>query len=112
MPNRALRLDPVFRALSDPTRRQVIRRLGQGPASTTDLAADARMALPSFLQHLDVLEKAKLVRSRKSGRVRTFVLTPEPLRAAERWMTEQRAMWETRLDQLDAYLLTLHQKSQ
>jgi DNA-binding transcriptional ArsR family regulator len=111
MPNRAVRLDPVFRALSDPTRRQVIRRLGQGPATTTDLAADARMALPSFLQHLDVLETAKLVRSRKAGRVRTFVLTPEPLREAERWILDQRAMWESRLDQLDNYLLNLHRNT-
>lgn len=112
MPNRAVRLDPVFRALSDPTRRQVIRRLGRGPATTTDLAADAQMALPSFLQHLEVLEKAKLVRSRKAGRVRTFTLTPEPLRDAERWMSDQRALWEQRFDQLDSYLLTLHRNQQ
>jgi DNA-binding transcriptional ArsR family regulator len=107
MPNQAGRLDPVFRALSDPTRRRVIRRLGAGPASTSDLAAEFTMALPSFLQHLGVLEEAKLVRSKKAGRTRTYTLTPEPLRAAERWMADQRALWEARLDQLDDYLLTL-----
>jgi len=101
------KLDPVFRALSDPTRRRVIRRLGAGPASTSELAAEFTMALPSFLQHLGVLEEAQLVRSKKAGRTRTYTLTPEPLRAAERWMADQRALWEARLDQLDDYLLTL-----
>ena len=62
------------------------------------------MALPSFLQHLKVLEGCGLVRSQKSGRVRTYQLSPEPLKAAEGWMSEQRALWERRLDQLDRYL--------
>lgn len=62
------------------------------------------MALPSFLQHLDVLEECGLVRSRKVGRVRTYRLAPRPLAAAEGWLAEQRAIWERRLDQLDDYL--------
>lgn len=65
------------------------------------------MALPSFIQHLAVLEGCGLVRSRKSGRVRTFQLVPQPLEAAESWMAEQRALWERRLDQFDAYVMSL-----
>jgi sugar-specific transcriptional regulator TrmB len=70
----------------------------------SELAEPFDMALPSFLQHLKVLEDCGLVRSQKSGRIRTYQISPEPLRAAEGWMTEQRALWERRLDQLDRYL--------
>jgi DNA-binding transcriptional ArsR family regulator len=65
------------------------------------------MALPSFLQHLKVLEECGLVRSQKAGRVRTFEISPAPLLAAEGWIREQRATWERRLDQLDRYVLEL-----
>jgi DNA-binding transcriptional ArsR family regulator len=68
------------------------------------------MALPSFTQHLNVLENCGLVRSRKSGRVRTYSLSPQTLRAAENWMAEQRSLWERRLDQLDAHLLDMKEK--
>ena len=104
MPNQLPRLDRVFQALSDPTRRAVIERLCAGPAAVTELAKPFRMALPSFTQHLDVLEGSGLVRSRKTGRVRMYRLRPAPLRAAEAWMISRRALWERRLDQLDAYL--------
>jgi DNA-binding transcriptional ArsR family regulator len=70
----------------------------------TRLAEPFDMALPSFLQHLKVLERCGLVRSRKSGRIRTYQISPEPLNAAEGWMSEQRALWERRLDRLDQYL--------
>jgi len=104
MPNQSPRLDCVFQALADPTRRAVVERLCQGPAAVSELARPFRMALPSFSQHLDVLEGCGLVRSRKTGRVRTYRLAPAPLKAAEAWMTTRRALWERRLDQLDAYL--------
>ena len=110
MPNQSARLDPVFRALSDPTRRRVIQRLARGPAATTELAEPVRMALPSFLQHLDALQKAGLVRSRKRGRVRTYELAPKHLEAAEQFMLDLRKIWTRRLDQLDSYLLTLKQE--
>ena len=87
MPQQVAELDRLFQALSDPTRRAVVERLGDGPAATTELARPFAMALPSFLQHLDVLEKAGLVTSTKEGRVRTFRLTPEALQDAEDWMT-------------------------
>jgi DNA-binding transcriptional ArsR family regulator len=102
-----MHLDQVFRALGDPTRRAVLSRLSAGSAAVSELARAADMALPSFTQHLDVLERCGLVRSRKIGRVRTYRLVPQPLKAAERWMAQQRALWERRLDQLDTYLLQL-----
>jgi DNA-binding transcriptional ArsR family regulator len=100
-------LDRVFHALADPTRRAVVARLCSGRAAVTELAEPFDMALPSFLQHLKVLEGSGLVRSEKTGRVRTYEVVPEPLQAAEGWMGEQRALWERRLNQLDSYLLKL-----
>jgi DNA-binding transcriptional ArsR family regulator len=100
-------LDRVFRALADPTRRAVVERLGRGPAVTSELARPFDMALPSFLQHLGVLEQAGLVTSTKQGRVRTYVLTPRPLGSVEDWMASQRRVWERRLDQFDEYVTNL-----
>lgn len=97
----------MFRALSDPTRRAVLRRLSGGAAPVSELAGPFPMALPSFMQHLKVLEASGLVVSNKRGRVRTYQLSAEPLKAAEGWLAEQRALWEARLDQLDEYLITL-----
>lgn len=102
-----MQLSRVFQALADPTRRAVLQRLGGGPAPMSELAQPFKMALPSFSQHLRVLENCGLVRSRKSGRVRTYELSPEPLQAAEHWISGQRAIWERRLDQLDTLLMTL-----
>ena len=109
MPNRSVQLNQVFQALADPTRRAVLKRLSRGPASTLELARPFDMALPSFAQHLGVLEKFGLVKSKKSGRVRTYELAPNALQGAEDWMTNQRKVWERRLDQLDAYLLTMEE---
>jgi DNA-binding transcriptional ArsR family regulator len=104
VPNQVVALDRVFQALADPTRRAVLQRLSGGVAAVSELAEPFDMALPSFLQHLKVLEGCGLVRSRKSGRIRTYQISPEPLKTAEGWMSEQRALWERRLDQLDRYL--------
>jgi DNA-binding transcriptional ArsR family regulator len=78
----------------------------------SELARPFDMALPSFTQHLAVLESCGLVRSRKTGRVRTFQLVPQPLEAAESWMAEQRALWERRLDQLDNFLKDLKEREE
>ena len=72
----------VFRALADPTRIAVVERLGVSTATTSELARSFNMALPSFTQHLDVLEQCGIVTSHKQGRVRTYRLTPEPLERA------------------------------
>lgn len=108
----AAKTDDVFRALSDATRRKVLERLARGPASVSELAEPFNMRLPSFVQHLSVLEKSRLVTSRKEGRVRVFQIVPEQLKAAEDWFSQQRQLWESRLDRLDAYLLELHKKQQ
>jgi DNA-binding transcriptional ArsR family regulator len=100
-------LSRVFRALADPTRRAVIAQLSHSPASMTELARPFRMALPSFAQHLSVLEKCGVVQSRKDGRVRRYRLVPQPLSVAEDWMVAQRAIWEQRLDQLEEYIETM-----
>lgn len=110
MPNQTAQLDRVFQALADPTRRAVLRRLSGGPAPVGELAQPFKMALPSFTQHLKVLEDCGLVRSRKTGRVRTYRIAPQPLQVAEHWMVEQRSLWERRLNQLDSYLSELKEK--
>jgi len=104
MANYSAGLDSVFHALADPTRRAVIQRLGQGPATVSELAEPFAMALPSFMKHVGVLEEAGLIRSRKLGRVRTCVLERRKLAAAERWFGEQRAIWEDRYQNLDNLL--------
>lgn len=109
MPNPAV-VDGIFRALSDPTRRNVLERLSARPASVSELAASYGMALPSFVEHLKVLESSGLVRSQKTGRVRTYELAPDQLKLAEDWLGRQRSMWERRLDRLDNYLLKLKEE--
>lgn len=104
--------DDVFRALSDPTRRKVLERLSKGPASVSELAKPFDMKLPSFVQHLAILEQSRLVTSIKKGRVRMFEIRPQRLKVAEDWLAEQRRLWEARLDQLDEYLLKLKQREE
>jgi len=111
MPQQTVELDQVFQALADPTRRQVVEQLGSGSASTSQLAEPFSMALPSFIQHLSVLERAGLVTSTKRGRVRTYELVPAALGVADGWLAEQRRLWERRLDQLDDLLRTLDPSS-
>lgn len=110
MPNHQPALTDTFRALADPTRYAVVERLSRGPAPVADLARPFDMKLPTFLQHLSVLEEAGIVVSTKHGRVRTCALRPEPLMAMERWLAEQRSLWTRRLDQLDAFVTDLARK--
>lgn len=105
-------LDELFQALAHPVRRRAVERLARGPASVSELAADHPMALPSFVQHLQVLESAGLVESEKSGRVRTVRLRAAALRVAEGWLAGERAVWERRLNQLDAHRLRLEREAE
>jgi DNA-binding transcriptional ArsR family regulator len=107
---RAADTDDVFHALANPTRRKVLERLSTGPATVSELAAPFDMQLPSFVQHLTVLERSRLVRSRKHGRVRTYELAPERLKVVDDWLAERRRTWEARLDEFDRYVTRLHQK--
>lgn len=100
-------LDAVFHALADPTRRAVLGRLGRGEATVSELAAPFEMALPSFMKHISVLERSRLIVSRKTGRVRTCALDRESLIAAERWFGEQHLLWQTRYSNLDTLLASI-----
>jgi DNA-binding transcriptional ArsR family regulator len=102
--------DDVFYALSNSTRRKVLEQLSAGPATVSELAAPFEMKLPSFVQHLSVLEQSRLVKSKKRGRVRTYELTPDRLRAAEDWLIARRQLWEARLDRFDQYVRHLKEK--
>jgi DNA-binding transcriptional ArsR family regulator len=97
-------LDLAFQALADPSRRAMVDRLAQGPATVSELAGPLAMSLPGVMQHLKVLEASGLVASEKVGRVRTCRIEPKALSQAERWIAERRALWERRLDRLGAFL--------
>ena len=103
-------VDEVFLALSNPTRRKVLERLSAGPATVSELAASFDMQLPSFVQHLSVLEQSRLVRSNKCGRVRTYEIAPERFKVAENWLTARRQSWEARLDRFEQYVKQLKKK--
>ncbi|TWT90767.1 HTH-type transcriptional regulator [Pseudobythopirellula maris] len=105
-------LDKAFQALANPTRRAVVERLVQGSATVSELAAPFSMALPSFLQHLRMLEEAGLVESSKRGRTRTFRVKPKRLKRASDWLTQQRELWEKRLDQLDTYIESMEKSDE
>ena len=87
-------LDKTFAALADPTRRTLVERLVQGPATVSELARPLPMSLPAAMLHLKVLEDSGLVTSQKIGRVRTCRIDPKMLSQAERWVAERRQMWE------------------
>lgn len=97
-------LDAMFQALADPSRRHMVERLSRGTATVSELAEPLAMSMPAVLQHLGVLEASGLVRSTKSGRVRSCQLEPAALSVAETWMAEHRLVWERRLDRLGIML--------
>ena len=99
------RLDNLFHALSDSTRREVLVQLCKGPKSVSELAEPFDMALPSFTQHLRVLEGSGLIESKKEGRVRFIYLVPSRFEKLEGWLEKQRKMWEKRFDNMGEYLL-------
>lgn len=98
-------LSAIFLALADPTRRAVIARLGQGPASVSELAGPFDMGLPSFMKHIRFLEESGMIRTRKAGRTRTCVIDGPGLSHAERWLAEQRIIWEAQADRLEAFVM-------
>lgn len=97
-------VDEVFRALGDPTRRDLVEHLSGGAATVSQLARPLDMSLSAVMQHLTVLESCGLVRSEKVGRTRTCQLEPMGLRLAEDWFAGQRAVWARRLDRLGEVL--------
>jgi DNA-binding transcriptional ArsR family regulator len=98
------RLDLVFRALADPTRRALLGSLARGPAKVTDLAEPFKMSLPAVSKHLKVLERAGLLVRAVDGRVHRCSLSAEPLWEAEQWLSSYRPFWEQTLDALARYV--------
>lgn len=99
-------LDDVFVALANPTRREVVRRLGQGPASVGELSRPFSMTLPSFMKHVRMLESSGLIRTSKSGRIRSCTLNRDRVALIDAWLADQRDVWETRTDRLEALVTT------
>lgn len=97
-------LDALFGALSDPTRRAIVRQLAGGDASVSELAGPLDVSLPAISKHLVVLRRAGLIDDRKEGRIRWCRLRGGRLAEIDRWLSDYRAFWETRLDALAAYV--------
>ena len=110
MANHDPNLSLIFQALSDPTRRAMLARLGQEPVPVSELARPTGLALPTIMRHLQVLEAAKLISTEKTGRTRRCSARPETLEATLGWLVQQRAQWEARTDRLEAMLKTLGEK--
>lgn len=104
------RLSLTFGALADPTRRAILARLAKGGATVTEIAAPFDMSLPAISKHLKVLERAGLVTRGKEAQWRPVALDAAPLKEVDGWVERYRAIWEQRLDRLDAYLSELHEK--
>jgi DNA-binding transcriptional ArsR family regulator len=103
--------DRVFDALGDPTRRALVAQLSQGPMSISELGKPFDITLAAVVQHVQVLERSRLVRTEKVGRVRTCWIEPAGLDAAAAWLAERRALWERRLDRLGTILAAEEERS-
>jgi DNA-binding transcriptional ArsR family regulator len=104
MPQRKPDVGRIFDALGDPTRRAIVERLGQGPASLSRLAEPLAITLAAVLQQVQILEECGLVVTEKVGRVRTCRLEPAAISAAADWLSERRSHWERSLDRLGEIL--------
>lgn len=98
------KLDRMFFALADSSRRGMVDRLARGPASVSELAEPLDMALPSVVKHLAVLETGGVVTSEKQGRVRTYTLVPGALTSLETWIADRKAQMNATFDRLEEYL--------
>lgn len=103
-------LSLIFQALSDPTRRSFLARLGQGAVPVSELARPTGLSLPTVMRHLGVLEAAALISTEKTGRTRMCRARPDTLAATEGWLAAQRTLWEARTDRLEAYVAKLMQE--
>jgi DNA-binding transcriptional ArsR family regulator len=104
MLNQEVQLDLMFHALADSNRRSILRQLGSGPRSVSDLARPLPMSLAGVVQHVQILEVSGLISSSKVGRTRTCRLNEEGLRAVEQWIVDRQRQVEHQLDRLDALL--------
>ena len=102
------RMNAVFRAIADPTRREILDALARKEESVMELAKDFAMSLPAVSHHLKVLRQARLVSGRRRGRRIIYRLNPTPLRLVSRWVHPYERFWKARLDALDAHLRRRH----
>lgn len=110
--NLSERLDTVFFALSDPTRRAILEQLAHGEASGTELARPFSISVPAISKHLRVLEHAHLILHRKDGRTHRFRLAARPMQEAATWLEHYRQLWEEQFDSLDTYLQATSEEEQ
>ena len=103
-------LDNAFAALSDPTRRAIVDRLAEGPSRVTDLAKPFDMSLNAVSKHLKVLERAGMLKRVRKGREHLLELRPAPLREVAKWTARYEQFWNDRLDRLEQFFETPHQK--
>lgn len=97
-------LDAVFAALADPTRRRMVARLSEGPATVSELGRPFCISKPAVTKHVKVLERAGLLERRRDGRIHRCSLNPDPMQKAEDWIEEHRRFWEDSLERLARYL--------
>lgn len=100
-------LSLLFHALADPTRRSILARLAEGPAHVSNLAGPTGLRLPTVMRHLSVLEEAGLIATAKDGRIRTCAIVPDAMKPMRTWLDQQQAVWEARLDRLDAFVINV-----
>lgn len=96
--------DLVFHALGDPTRRRMLEKISAGPISVSELAEQFDISLAAVVQHLQILEESRLIRTEKFGRVRTCGIEHAGFEAAQRWIAQRRSRWEKCLDRLGEML--------
>ena len=106
----ATRLDAVFTALGDPTRRDIVARLSRGDATVTELAEPYAMSLQAVSQHIRVLERCGLVSRGRDRQARPCRLEPEVLREAESWIEQSRRTWAARMDRLESHLARVQEQ--
>jgi DNA-binding transcriptional ArsR family regulator len=106
------RLDAMFAALADRTRRGIVARLSEGEATVTELAAPYAMSLQAVSQHIGVLERCGLVSRGRHRQTRPCRLEPQALEAAVSWLEESRRVWAERVDRLEAHLDRLQDRPQ
>jgi DNA-binding transcriptional ArsR family regulator len=104
MLNQQASVDSVFRALADPTRRAIVNQLSRRQASVSDIAKPLSMSLAAVVQHIQVLEECGVIRTQKTGRVRTCQVEPRSLAMVEQWLAARRSVWESAFDRLGAVL--------
>ena len=97
-------MSAVFMALADATRRGMITRLSEGPATIGELGRPYAISKPAVTRHVKVLERAGLVSRKKDGRIHRCKLNPAPMKTAEDWIEKHRKFWEASLDSLASYL--------